>query len=322
MSATYIDEIDAIILKRLLSESRTSFTELAKECNISVVAVRMRYKNLWKKGIINGEIMLVNPFSLGYKYICMIGITTDKQNEDTVREFIRKLRYPAVIQGGRFGKYNLSTEVALKNIEQISNIQRTIEANPLPKNSDAFIWSENAIPEFPDKLAIKPFEGKGHKPMTVKQIEIQMDETDREIAKILANTSRMSFRKIGEHLNISTKNVIERYKSLRGSVLTLSTITVDLNKLGYRAGAFLLIKLANKSKISDVETQLLRIPNLIVLVKYIGLYDMFAHVVFEDFQNYFKIENEVKRIQHIDQIEISIVPSFPAWPPNIFASLL
>jgi len=159
-------------------------------------------------------------------------------------------------------------------------------------------------------------------PAELKQTQIQIDETDRKIARILVQKARTPFRKIAEQLGISTKNVIERYKKLKGNLFTLSTITVDLNKLGYCAGAFLVIKLANKSKIAEVETQLLKTPNLIVLVKYIGAYDMFAHVVFEDFQEYFKIIDSIYRIQNIDRLDIFLVPSFKVWPANVFAHLL
>ncbi|MBN1358087.1 winged helix-turn-helix transcriptional regulator, partial [Candidatus Bathyarchaeota archaeon] len=77
-----IDETDTKILKILFKESRTSFTEIARECKISVGAVRKRYKRLWKTGIINGEIMQVNPSSLGYKCIVNIGVTTARENEN------------------------------------------------------------------------------------------------------------------------------------------------------------------------------------------------------------------------------------------------
>jgi DNA-binding Lrp family transcriptional regulator len=73
-----------------------------------------------------------------------------------------------------------------------------------------------------------------------------------EIAKILSQNSRAQFKKIAEQLNISTKTVINRYKRLRGHVLTLSTITVDLKKLGYNAIATLFMKAVNKSKILEM----------------------------------------------------------------------
>jgi DNA-binding Lrp family transcriptional regulator len=324
LHVTNIDEIDATILKRLLIDSRTSFTDLAKECKISIAAVRMRYKRLWKAGIINGEIMLINPHSLGYKYISLIGINTSKEKEEKAIKFLNlKLNLPLV--GRRFGNYNLwIPELAFHNIEEISKLQRELEASELIKSVDALLLSENlVIPQHPENLVIKPFRGKiDYVPAELKQTQIQIDETDRKIARILVQKARTPFRKIAEQLGISTKNVIERYKKLKGNLFTLSTITVDLNKLGYCAGAFLVIKLANKSKIAEVETQLLKTPNLIVLVKYIGAYDMFAHVVFEDFQEYFKIIDSIYRIQNIDRLDIFLVPSFKVWPANVFAHLL
>ena len=57
-----IDEIDAKILEILLSESRNSFTAIAKECKITVTAVRMRYNRLSRDGVINARAMLKQKF--------------------------------------------------------------------------------------------------------------------------------------------------------------------------------------------------------------------------------------------------------------------
>ena len=79
-----VDEVDARILKILLAESRTSFTEIADECKITVAAVRMRYKHLWDEGIINGEKMLVNPHCLGFRHIVDLGIECSVKDEKEV----------------------------------------------------------------------------------------------------------------------------------------------------------------------------------------------------------------------------------------------
>jgi DNA-binding Lrp family transcriptional regulator len=62
-----IDTADSIILKTLLTESRTSFTELSELCDISITSVIRRYTNLKKRGIIVGEHMHLNPLSVGMK---------------------------------------------------------------------------------------------------------------------------------------------------------------------------------------------------------------------------------------------------------------
>ena len=86
----------------LLNDSRTSFTEIAKECKISVSGARMRYNRLKKLGIINGEIMQVNPYSLGYTCVGNIGVKTSAENEKAVMEFLKekeKLSFPIRIMG-------------------------------------------------------------------------------------------------------------------------------------------------------------------------------------------------------------------------------
>jgi hypothetical protein len=69
----------------------------------------------------------------------------------------------------------------------------------------------------------------------------------------------------------------------------------------------LCIKLAGKNKRSEVVTELLKIPNLMILIKYLGVYDLFACTAFEDFQDYFKIAEDISRIENIEQLDIFLV---------------
>ena len=271
-----IDEINAKILKTLLEESRTSFTEIAKTCKISVGAVRMRYKHLWKAGIINGEIMQVNPYSLGYRCVSSIGIVTAKENESEVKEFLKSKHYITKIIEA-WGKYNFGIIVALSSIQKLSGIQQELQANPLITHENVMIWSETINMDHPENLRIDALSSENERktnpsPVTISYEETQIDEKDRQIARMLAQNSRTPFRKIAEQLDISTKNVIQRYTKLRGKLLTFSAITVDLKKLGYNAMAGMFLQIENKSKIPEIHAQLLQTPNLIVAVKYVGLY--------------------------------------------------
>ena len=56
-----IDDIDATILKEMLRNPRTKFTKIAKECGLSAPAIKNRFQNLEKSGIINGSITQINP---------------------------------------------------------------------------------------------------------------------------------------------------------------------------------------------------------------------------------------------------------------------
>lgn len=321
-----LDETDLKILKFLFNESRTSFTEIAKNCGISVGAVRMRYKHLWKTGVITGEIMQVNPHSLGYRCISEIGIITALENEKKVKKFLESKPYTSLVRGA-FGKYNLSTTVALPSVQELSHIQEDLQANPLIKQLDSLIWTEAINVDHTENLVVKPTNSENqlrfNQRVTPSKIEeAKMDETDRKIARMLTNNSRLSFRQIGEQLGISTKKVIQRYKKLRKNVLPFSTITVDLQKLGFKAMAHLFIRTENKSKIPEIYAQIIQIPNLIVTIKYIGRYDLFAVVALSDFGEMFKLKDQLHRMNYIEKIDVFVEPTFHAWPLNVFACLL
>jgi DNA-binding Lrp family transcriptional regulator len=234
----------------------------------------MRYKGLWKEGIVKGEVTLVNPHSLGYQYISDLGITTAVENEKEVMKFLTSKPYISHI-AGPLGKYNIWAKVALHDTQDLTEILADIETNPHIKNVDALIWVEAINIEYPENLVINPRNTNDkQKPANNEQkptqkistnntekTQVQIDETDRKIALILSQNSRTPFRKIAQQLDISTKNVIQRYKRLRENVLTRSTITVDLNKLGYSAMASVFVKAANRSKLPEIHAQLLQIPN-------------------------------------------------------------
>jgi DNA-binding Lrp family transcriptional regulator len=283
---------------------------------------------LWKDGIIKGEMMLVNPHSLGYQYISDLGITTAIENEKDVLEFLTRKPYISQIVGP-FGKYNIWAKVAMHDTQTLARILEDIESNPHIKQVDALIWVEAVNVEYPENLLIKPLANNNEKRIAMRcrtnnaeHTLVQIDEIDRKIAAILSQNSRMPFKRIAEQLKISTKNVIQRYKRLREKVLTLSTIIVDLNKLGYNAMASVFVKAANRSKMPEIQAKMLQIPNLIVAIRLIGAYDLYAAIVLEDFAKWFDVLEQIRRIQGIEKTETFLTPPVPVWPLNLFPSLL
>lgn len=310
----------------LLAESRTSFTDIARECKITVGAVRMRYKRLWKDGVINGEVMLVNPHRLGYRHIVDLGITVEPADEKDVQAFLETKSYISEVVYGHLGRYAFYGKAALRDLNRLSEIIEDLESNSKVKHVDAIIWSEAVHVEFPQNLVIKPLKnGKVYQRpalTNIDKIPTQLDEIDKKIAVILTIRARMPFRKIAEQLGISTKTVIQRYKKLRENLLTVSAITVDLNKLGYNALANLYIKVSNRSKMTEIYNELLKIPNVIVIIRLINYYDLYVAVVLEDFASFFATKEKISTISGLEKLDDFIVPVPPVWPFNLFAGLL
>jgi Lrp/AsnC family transcriptional regulator for asnA, asnC and gidA len=322
-----IDSIDIIILKALLEESRTSFTKLAKDCEITVAAVRKRYKRLWNDGVINGEIMQVNPACLGYNLVADIGIISAIENEKNISEFLLTLPSVITIHPRGFGKYNLGVTVALTSVEMLSGLAERIEKNPLVNHVDTLVWVEASNIDYTKNLVIKPTKGKIKQlkkkpPLETIDLKTQLDTLDRHILLILMQNSRTAFSQIARETGTSTINVIKRYKALRGNVLTISSITVDLRKFGYKAMVHLLLKVKDRSKMSEVHAKIVQIPNLLVAIQLIGHYDLRAIVPITDFEDAFKLTDTLRAIHGVTKVEFFLIPIFWMWPLNVFQVLI
>ena len=326
--AVKIDETDAKILKILLSESRTSFTAIANECKITVTAVRMRYKRLRRVGVINGEKMLVNPHCLGYQHIADLGIVIAVENEQEVKKFLESRPYIGELVGP-LGHYRFWGKVALRDLNKLVDIIEDLESNRSIKHVDALIWSEAVNIEYPQNLVIRPLDCEDTQKIVEQPVltnlnnePLDLDDIDKKIAIILSQNSRTPFKKIAGQLQISSKTVIQRYKKLRKNLLTLSTVTIDLSKLGYKALGNLFIKVSNRSKMPEIYSKLLQIPNIIVIIREMGNYDLYCAVVLEDFEKLFEVYEKIIRIIGIERAEVYLTRVPPAWPLNLFPSLL
>jgi DNA-binding Lrp family transcriptional regulator len=286
----------------------------------------MRILRLKKAGVIKGEITLVNPHSLGYKYVVDLGITTAVENEAEVAEFVKSRFYRPVVFGF-LPKYSIFTILVMNSMQELAAIIEDLEANPKVKRVEALIWAEAAHLEHMENLCFRPEEyAEGKRNIIWSSVvnveEVKMDELDRKIAKILSQSARMPFNRIANRLGISTKNVIQRYNRLKGSVLTHSTILVDLTKLGYVAFAFVFIKVANRGKMPEIYSQLLQIPNMVVALRLLGHYDLNVDLFVKSFEELFEASEKIRRIPGIEVVDTYLTPVWPEWPPNIFASLL
>jgi Lrp/AsnC family transcriptional regulator for asnA, asnC and gidA len=323
-----IDETDAKILKTLLKESRTSLTDIAQDCGISIAAVRKRYNRLLRDGIVNGEIMQISPRSLGYKCIVNIGVITAREDEGKVIEFLRSKPYTRAAFVNVFERANIAAIISLREFEELPEAIRDMEANPLIKHQSACVWNKTTGLDYPENLVLTPSNNSiSEEPSPIRNTasleKAKIDNTDRQIARVLSQNSRTPFSRIAKDLNISTKKVIQRYNKLRGTVLSSSTITVNLKKLGYNAAAHLLIKVANKSKTPEILNALRRIPNLITIMEFFGVeYDLFPIIVLRDYEELYRLKEQIVKIQYIEHLDIILNKPYYAWPLNLFAPLL
>ena len=310
-------------------ESRTSFTELAKLCGISVTAIIRRYSRLKKTGTIIGEHMYLNPLSVGYESIAEVGITlTNLADREKVIERLRTKRH-VIIPGPALGKYDIYGILLARKINELSEIVQSIDIKPCIKNLDVLIFADLwRSPWHPENLIIKLPEQKNMIPRTntsrMKFEQVPLEDTDIRILKALMENSRVGFNEIAEKLKISSANVIKRYHFLREkNVLNLSSVTLDLSKLGYNAIVDIYIKVENRSTMHEVESQLLQIPNLTFCAKYVGgAYDMRIAVIISDLNDFFGLRTRVYSIKSIQRAEFYLFGPTPPWPYDYISQTL
>jgi Lrp/AsnC family transcriptional regulator for asnA, asnC and gidA len=273
--------------------------------------------------------MLVNPYSLGYRCVGNLGINTSAEHHEEVVEFLKTKAALTTLYYSMesWGKYNIGLLVTKRSTEEWAAELRLLDATPHIKRVDPLIWIAPIGMDHPENLEIKPLENKNQEntieqpPITISNEQVRIDEVDRQIARILIHSSRTSFRRIAKQLDISPKKVIQRYKKLRKNLITRSTITLDLKKLGFNAIASIFLK-GERSKMQEIADKIIQMPNMIVFIRLIGSYDIFAIAALEDFRSLIRLEKELHAIKGIEQIDFSINEPFPAWPANAFAPLL
>ena len=326
-----LDETDSKILNTLLIESRTSFTELAKICGISITAAIRRYSRLKKTGIICGENMHLNPLSVGYENIAEIGIMTDLADKEKAAQALSK-RHSVRIEtfnASPLGKYNIYGQLRARKLAELTQLIQRIDIKPFTKSLDVLIYADLwNNPWHPENLVVLPSEREKFIIKTRKSIpnfeHAALDETDKLIMKMLMENSRVAFKDIAEKVKITTKNVIQRYQSLREkNVLNLSTISLDLFKLGYKAILDIYINVDNRGNLNDVEAQLLQTPNLVYCAKFVGgAYDLRVAIVLSNFEDVFRLKKQINLIGNIRKTEFYIHEIPNPWPSDILGPTL
>ncbi len=84
-----IDKIDKHIIEKLIQDGRISFANIAKDINLTDVAIKKRLERLKQRGILKNIFAEIDYNVIGYKEILEILISVDPSKKN---EIIRKLK--------------------------------------------------------------------------------------------------------------------------------------------------------------------------------------------------------------------------------------
>ena len=144
MENTKLDEIDITILRTLQKDIRTSFKEIANQCNISTDTIKNRYKKMIENEVIRGSTIVVDPKKMGQGNLVIIGIKVEQKFSDSVLNMIKKMNGLCVVTKS-IGQYDIETIFLLEDIEQIGITKDKIEDFPQVKSADVGIFVDKPL---------------------------------------------------------------------------------------------------------------------------------------------------------------------------------
>ena len=141
-----IDDVDIQIINSLLANCRMPLTELAKDIDMSNVAIQQRISKLEKKGIVLNYTTRINYKLLEFSTVAFIGIFLEKAK--FYKKVLEELDKVNNITEAHFttGNYSIFAKVYAKNNDHLMEILNTKVQNiPGIARTETFISLEEGI---------------------------------------------------------------------------------------------------------------------------------------------------------------------------------
>lgn len=316
------DEIDLRIIGHLLEDARRTFAEIGKEIGISKNTVWNRYKNLTKRGIINGATIQINYKKLGYDAVGILLIDVDQSQIEQVSTYI-KARLPNAF--GPFlsaSHYNLRAVVPLKTINELGQIKEELRKKAGITELDSSIWTDIWLT--PENLSLIPNLAPelSNKKATYNSI-FDADKIDTHMINELANDSRMSFVVLAKQLGISVDTVARRYENMREEGVIVSRIQIDPMKIGYHALAHFQLRTAPSHDVDNIINEIFPIPDVFYIMKCRGETNIGVVLMVKSIQDMLRKGDCITGIRGLKSRETVVTELTEKWPiPRTYTSTL
>ncbi len=116
-----IDKIDNRILQALLADGRVPFSQIAKEVNLTDVAIKKRVESLKRRGVIDSIAVNLDYKVLGFENPVFIQIRSElSKQKDVVKKISEMENIVELFQV--LGEYNLLARVLVKSLAEAETV--------------------------------------------------------------------------------------------------------------------------------------------------------------------------------------------------------
>jgi Lrp/AsnC family transcriptional regulator for asnA, asnC and gidA len=313
-----MSELDSKILRILLKDGRISYDELARKCGSSKNKIWKRCRAMEKKGIIKGATTHINFQDFGFAALATLLIRVEAQQIEEVMEFIEKIteirayrQYNSV--------YNIRAFATLRDLNELDYIKQVIRRKLPIIGLKTYIWT--GVRNIPENLNLwvalsdSNESGKSNSNAGKPRDKIIIDDVDNQILQKLTFDGRMAFTEIGKEIGLSTNTILKRYRKLVENGSIKVSIQIDPKKIGYTSIMDFNIAFTTHIGLSDdIVESFAKIPDIIIITKTSGDYDLQLTAMIRDTEESFLIQDQIARVQGVTQIEASSRKIPDKWP--------
>lgn len=304
-----VDSVNLKILDILQKDGRATFTDIAKQLDISPAIVSARFDKMKQNGMIKGTTLMIDLTKTNVAYYASIGVKASEPEVERVVNFINELEIAdtQVLGWITFGRYNVTALLSSKNLVETHRIKQIIKQNP-----DVIEVSIN-LNIFSDINAFQGFKLKEKKMDPV-------DEIDMEILRILCKDARVSFKSIGQKLGVGTDTVFRRYRRLVDEGLILgSTVVLGSSACGITGFSGFFVKVKPSADISRVKAKLEKTPYVAFAVQILGEYDFYMDAFFQSYDQLNDLMTMLRSIPELLVID-PVIYSSQNWSMPMYAT--
>ncbi|MEW5996687.1 MAG: Lrp/AsnC family transcriptional regulator [Candidatus Micrarchaeota archaeon] len=301
-----LDKTDRKILYHLDRNARATLSTLARKVGISKESLHYRIKRLRKKNYITKFYTIINTAKLGY-YLFKMYVQLQNTTEDTEKKMIDYLYAHPRYAWSCFSSGRWDMLIAVW-CEDPLDFEESFLMGFMNRFSDYILAREVSITKHNINQNRRWFYQTDEEPISSdvggKAEKIGLDETDREILRIIANNARMPLIRIAEMAKTTPTVVRHRLKSLeKKGVILAYKISFDLDVYDYEfCKSFIYLKNVNKKRLGEFLGYCRHNANILNMVTTFGSWDTELEFEVPNFE-YFHSEMKKIRNQFSDIIQ-------------------
>ena len=123
-----LDKIDKNILNLLQDDASMSLSEISDHVGLSLSACSRRIKDYHGTGIIDKQVVLLNPEKIGRKTEVMVEITLESQSETLIKKFEQAVLDAPIITECQLisGDYDYMIKLFVRDVSDFEQIHRHV----------------------------------------------------------------------------------------------------------------------------------------------------------------------------------------------------